>query len=213
MLQQKKRHNKKVGHPLKGCQSFHMIAVDPQGNFYTKVVLDIDQELEKMIFLNQVSVDDVSQEIINECVDEDDVDDSEEDVDNDVLLHPMVYEVVKPGSYVGLRPSPNGMELFYVVKILGKNIATEQEIDNCRHVIVPGEQYFTVVYLDYKTETRKYVKFELPKGKKCTNIYVHMGEVFAPNIEMGEVFATNIEMKEDLTMDIDEYRSLCNELY
>ena len=89
----------------------------------------------------------------------DDIDDSEKDVDDDVLLHPMIYEVVEPGSYVSLRPSPNSMGLFYVVKILEKILQRSKKLI----IVDMGEQYFTVVY--YKTETRKYVKFQLPKEK------------------------------------------------
>ena len=199
----KKRQGKKVGYPLQGSRSFHMIAVNPQGNFQTRVILDIDEQLEFMFFFDDTEN---NSSLINEChLDVDDIVDEDNDVSiyADILLLPMVYEGVEPDSYVGLRPSATSMELFYVCKVMSKNIATKEEIDDFGHVIATGEPYLTVVYLDYQTESHKYVKFGIPSKNKLKRIYVHIGEVFA----------TNIEIKDDLTMDINEYRSLCSELY
>ena len=199
----KKRQGKKVGYPLQGSRSFHMIAVNPQVNFQTRVILDIDEQLEFMDFFDDTEN---NSSLINEChLDVDDIVDEDNDVSiyADILLLPMVYKVVEPDSYVGLRPSATSMELFYVCKVMSKNIATKEEIDDFGHVIATGEPYFTVVYLDYQTESHKYVKFGIPSKNKLKRMYVHIGEVFA----------TNIEIKDNLTMDINEYRSLCSELY
>ena len=75
-----------------------MIAVNPQGNFQTRVILDIDEQLEFMDFFGDTEN---NSSLINEChLDVDDIVDEDNDVSiyADILLLPMVYEVVEPDS-------------------------------------------------------------------------------------------------------------------
>ena len=43
----------------------------------------------------------------------------------------------------------------------------------------------------------------MPKGNNSTSVFIHLGEVFA----------TNIEISDDLSMTMEEYHALCQELY
>ena len=149
-----------------------MVAVDPHGNFTTKTILDVDDDLVSMNFLT---------EGINEVVLFENLLTEEELSEEDELERPE--------------------DIVLVVKVIDKNVATEFIKDQFGHDIAPREPYLTVVYLDYKYQTKQHVQFGMPKN--ATYIYIHIEEVFA----------TNIQMNNKLTMDIAEYRSLCQELY
>ena len=71
------------------------------------------------------------------------------------------------------------------------------------HAILPDEPYLTVLHLDNKSQTQRNVKFVMPKGNNSTPVFIHLGEVFA----------TNIEISDDLSITMEEYRALCQELY
>ena len=116
----------------------------------------------------------------------------------DMVVLPMLYEVTEADSFVGLRSPPKSIELFFVVKVVAKNIAAHVIEDEFGHKIRPNEPY---LHLDYKHQTKNYVQFGNPKNQKKAFIHI------------GEVFATNIELDDNLKMDISDYRSLSQELY
>ena len=89
------------------------------------------------------------------------------------------------------------------MKVINKSIVNEYIDDECGHGIFPGEPFLTVLYLDYKSQTQHNVKFVMPKGNYSTSVFIHLGEVFA----------TNIEISDDLSMTMEEYHALCQELY
>lgn len=194
------RKQQRTGHILKGCMSFHMISVNPDGVFTTKQVLDIsDSTLTSLDFSGDV-IEEQVEEVVEELFAE-----NEEILDhqgNDQLA-PMLYEVIEPDTYVGLRSPPSSLELFFVVKVLNKSIANEYIEDECGHGILPKEPYLTVLYLDYRSQTQHNVKFAMPKGNNSTPVFIHLSEVFA----------TNIEISDGLSMKMEEYRALCQELY
>ena len=74
-------------------------------------------------------------------------------------------------------------------------------IDKYNHSVAKGDLYFTGFYLEKKYESKKAVSYMYPK---------QLHEAF---VNIGEVFATNIAMNSDLTMDIEEYQSLCSMLF
>ena len=113
----------------------------------------------------------------------------------------MVNEVIERETFVGLRSPPRSIELFFVVKVINKEIANEMMKDSYGHIIAKGEPYLTVVYLEFKSQSRKNVQFGM--SRNLTPAYIHIGEVFV----------TNIQMDENLSMDIQEYRLLCQELF
>ena len=163
----KQRSKKKAGHPIKYTQSFHMVAVDPHGNFTTKTILDVDDDLVSMNFLTEGINEVVLFE--NMLTEEELSEEDELERPEDIVLPPMVYEVIEAESFVGLRSPPKSLELFFVVKVIDKNVATEFIKDQFGHEIAPREPYLTVVYLDYKYQTKQHVQFGMPKN--ATYIY------------------------------------------
>ena len=118
-----------------------------------------------------------------------------------MLLPPIMFEIIHPVSFIGLRSPPSSLELFFVVMVLAKNIAEEYITDKYGHAIASGESYLTVAYLDKVNENNNGVQFHL--CNKNTQTFIHLGEVFT----------TNIELDNNLFMKIGEYLSLCQELY
>ena len=65
------RKQERIGHPLKGCMSFHMISVNPDGEFTTKQVLDIsDDTLTSLNFAGDV-IEEVADEVVEKLFEED----------------------------------------------------------------------------------------------------------------------------------------------
>ena len=109
------------------------------------------------------------------------------------LNHHTIFELVDPGTFVGIWSPPNTIESFFIVEVFNKGVAQEGMSDANGHYILSGEQYAEVGYLQKKDEKRV-VRYHCPK--KQQNIYNHVAEVFV----------TNVALDEDLSMDIYEYQ-------
>ena len=192
------RQKPREAHPLAGCMKYHMIAVDKHGVFTTRIVLDPNDDQLLNLYFN-VPADNVDESITEILEEPEKVLDLPEVEDSS--LPPMLFEITPLCSYIGLRSPPSSLELFFVVKVLAKNIAYECINDKYGHVIVPGEPYFTVMYLDKVTENKSGVQFRL--SNKNAETFIHLEEVFT----------TNIEMTDKLLMPMGEYLALCQELY
>ena len=114
------------------------------------------------------------------------------------LNHDTIFELVDPGTFVGIRSPPNTIESFFIVEVFNKGVAQEGMSDANGHYILSGEQYVEVGYLQKKDEKRRAVRYQHPK--KQQSIYIHVAEVFV----------TNVALDEDLSMDIYEYQSILN---
>ena len=110
------------------------------------------------------------------------------------LNHDTIFELVDPGTFVGIRSPPNAIESFFIVEVFNKGVAQEGMSDANGHYILSGEQYVEVGYLQKKDEKRRAVRYQHPK--KQQSIYIHVAEVFV----------TNVALDEDLSMDIYEYQ-------
>ena len=73
--------------------------------------------------------------------------------------------------------------------------------DTHGHTIITGEAYVVGNYLEKKKEMKKHVEYKV--AKTYQSAYIHLTEIFARNIEMSAA----------LIRDINEYQSLCQELY
>ena len=98
-----------------------MVTMDPKGNFTTKPILDLDDDLVSMNFLT---------EGINEVVwfenmlPDEELSEDELEGPEDIVLPPMVYEVIEAESFIGLSSPPpppkkkkKHLEMFFVVKV------------------------------------------------------------------------------------------------
>ena len=58
-----------------------------------------------------------------------------------------MFELVEPGTYVGMRSPANAIESFFIAEIQNKGIAKENLTDENGHHILPGQQYLEIVNL------------------------------------------------------------------
>ena len=72
-----------------------------------------------------------------------------------------VFELVKPGTYVGMRSPTNAIESFLIAEVQNKGIAKENLTNENGHHILSGEQYLEIVYLQ-KKRTKKKNKSKIP---------------------------------------------------
>ena len=184
-----------------GCMKFCMMAVNPRGQWMVREVLDIDDEnIETFKFDDPEDLYDANDFEYTDIDDEENTR-AEREVPDDLVL-PIVYEVVTPGDFVALRSESQSLEQFYVVQVEKKDVAGSYDVkDNYGHLIAKGEPYFSVNYLEKSAKsTKRSIKYTFSKTK---SVYVHVGEVFA----------TNIQVDENLSMSAVEYQSLLTELF
>ena len=96
-----------------------MIAVDKHGVFTTRIILDPNDDQLLNLYFNVPSdnVDESITEILEEP--EKVLDLPKVEVSS---LPPMLFEITPLYLYIGLRSPPSSLELFFVVKVLAKNI-------------------------------------------------------------------------------------------
>ena len=104
------------------------------------------------------------------------------------------FELVEPGTFVGIWSPPNAIELSFIIEVFHRGVAQ----DSNGYSIVSGEHYAGVGYLQQNNEKKGIVSYTRPK--KQQSIYIHIAKIFV----------TNIALNEDLCMDIDEYQSIFN---
>ena len=120
-------------YPIVGCRKMHLISVDIHGNFATRNILRSDE-------INLLS----SNFEVNELEKMNDV---FEDNCDDVIDKDMLYEIIEPGTYIGLR-TPSSLELFYLFRVISKDVAPEHMVDRRGHGVTNGEKYITGIYLE-----------------------------------------------------------------
>ena len=183
----KVRANERGELEIKPCRKFHVIGVN-EDDVFTK----------KLYFTNPNIIS-----TIFDFNDEDTLKNTSADVDDDVDEEPAfslnqdtVFELVEPGTFVGMRSPQNAIEPFFIVEVLNKGIAEESISDIFGHTILCGEQYAEVCYLQKKDQKKNIVRYQRPK--KVNSVYIHIGEIFV----------TNVALDVDLCMDIYEYQSI-----
>ena len=102
-----------------------------------------------------------------------------------------IFELVEPGTFVGIQSPPNAIEPFFIVEVFHRGVAQENLFDSNGHSIVSGEHYAEVGYLQKNNEKKRIVSYTRPKRQQ--SIYIHIAEIFV----------TNTALNEDLCMDID----------
>ena len=71
-----------------------------------------------------------------------------------------MFELVKLGTYVGMRSPINTIESFFITEVQNKGIAKENLTDENVHHILSGERYLEIVYL--QTKRTKKGKSKIP---------------------------------------------------
>ena len=60
----------------------------------------------------------------------------------------ILMTVIETGTYIGLRSPPSSFELFYIVKVVSKEVAAENIVDCHSHAVTTGEKYVRGFYLE-----------------------------------------------------------------
>ena len=172
-------------YPIRGCQAEHVLSFNPQGCAMIKNLKD---------YVNEVDGGDYEEEESDVANDDND----EEENDNWILTAPAIFETIEEDSFVAIRAPPSSMELFYVMKVLKKGIATTNLSDSAKqHFVVEGEPYIIGKWVSFISENRKYAQYKLAKN------------VEDALINMKEIVFTDIKLNEKLQLDISEYHTLC----
>ena len=101
------RKMKKIEHKMKDCRKFRVIAVNKDRKFFIALYFrwaDITKYIVEEDDVCNTYVDDVT-EI------------EEDDADQFLLNQDTLYELVEPGTYIGLRSPPNTLELFFIAEV------------------------------------------------------------------------------------------------
>ena len=138
------RKQKREEFKLEPCRKYHVIAFDSDDTF------------SKSLFFRDVRIESLfhSGDVDEERVDGFDVDDGYDCEEAFALNHDMVFELVKPGTYVGMRSPTNAMEGLFIAEVQNKGIAKENLTDENGHHILSGGQYLEIVYLQKKNKKR-----------------------------------------------------------
>ena len=188
-----------------------LIAANPYGEIMTRNILDIEDESVLHCKFNKTA----HSVMLNDDIDSDsDSDSSDREVDDDdeqkeddisslqLTRSDAIYEMVTEGSYVALRSMASSIELFFLAKVISKNVAYSNINDGNGHGILSGEKYLTVAYLEKDEARTKKTRIQY-KMCKSNNSYVHLGEVCSPFVHISQ----------ELCMNVEEYHSLCAELF
>ena len=92
-------------------------------------------------------------------VEEENYEDDDQEYTDAYSLHKnTVFGLLEPGTFVGLRSSPNAIEPFFITQILSKGLAEKNMINEFDHSVLAGEMYAEVIYLQKLLERKKPVK-------------------------------------------------------
>ena len=125
-------------HVIRPRRKFNLIAVNNQGMF-DKVLYFEDSDILSRLFIS-------TNLTVGLAIDDND----DDNMQHFVLNKSTVYELLEPGTYVGVRSPQNAIEPFFVVEVLSKGTAEEDISDENGHSIMSGEQYAEVTYLQKK---------------------------------------------------------------
>ena len=165
----KLREQPRRGHKITDCKKIYCIAFNQYGECMTREHLNIkDESIFKLKFKagyeNEDDDDDSDVDDVNsDNHGEDLVNDNIEEVMEYEARNLILFEIITPDSYIGLRSPPESLELFFAAKVVSKDIATDYIEDTNGHGILPGEHDVTVQYLEKDKESFSQVQYKLVK--------------------------------------------------
>ena len=193
------RKTKDKGLPIKGCQKARMIAFFPDGTYSTKRHLCSCDSCLSGLFDKCNGDLSIRDEQSNDTVEDTELNALDETVD------PEMFTFVDVNSFIALYSDSKSFELFYLLRVTYKGIATEDMIDIYGHRIQEVSYYVEGIYLekiDGKRSMRDKVYYKELKKK----VYVNPYEIFCP------VVLINQEDSLYLTLAIEDYQFLAHSL-
>ena len=107
-------------------------------------------------------------------------------------------DLIEVGSYVAIKAPSSSFEMFHVMKMMKKGIASENISDSSNeHFVTRGEPYLVGEWISISNESKKFVKYK--ESKSTEEALIHIGEVFA----------TDLNFNDKLELSINDYRILC----
>ena len=146
------RANKRGKFELRPCRKSHVIAVNKDGIF-SKMLYFINPDTVTTIF-------DLNNDANHNANTDENADDDQIDESTFRLNQHTVFELVEPGTFVGMQSPRNAIEPFFIVEVVSKGTATKAIFDVNGHTILCGEQYVEVSYLQKRDEKRNIVRYQ-----------------------------------------------------
>ena len=137
---------------LNPCRKFHLIVINSSGSFKKKLCYTEPNVLDNIIHTDEVE--------------EENYEDYDQEYTNAYSLHQnTVFELLEPGTFVGLRSPPNAIEPFFIAQILSKRLAEKKKIYYFGHSVFAGEMYAEVIYLQKSLEKKNWLNTKSQKTK------------------------------------------------
>ena len=92
-----------------------------------------------------------------------------------------VFEILEPGTFIGMRSPHNAIEPFFLGEVIDKGIAEDNFRDDGGHMIMTGRKYARVSYLQKSKEGKKKVTYERPR-KQNQEVFIYIDETIFQNI-------------------------------
>ena len=192
-------HSTVTPRSIKGCRKQHMIVFKPDGRILIKEdMCDCTKCLKGDVNL---CVYDDTGHLGEEGVDEEDEEeeeeeeeDEEEEEEQDDVQASMIFEMVKPGQVIALRPDLEIRDNYFLAMVEAVKKAESDMFDMHNHFIRKGHKYLSCHYLTAKKEYKSYFQFV----KQTSKVLVYPAEILSPFVEISD----------DLKLDMDEHQWL-----
>ena len=152
-----RKNNERKDHPLPGCTAAHLITFKPDGS--AKLTLSL-KNLDSSFNTDEFDFD--AKDIENN--------------DDDESVCDIVYDVekldlIEINSYVAIKAPSSSFEMFYIMKIINKGIATENISDSSNeHFVMTGEPYLIGKWVSFSHEGKKFIHYNgKPRYKERVN--------------------------------------------
>ena len=106
-------------------------------------------------------------------------------------------EMIVPGSYIALHAFSN-FELFYVCKVVEVCVAEVDCMDENGHTVRKGESFLKCHYMTHEKE------------KKGSHFYKECKQLVF--VTYNQILSPLVNMSASLTLSIEDYQLVCNEL-
>ena len=83
--------------------------------------------------------------------------DSDEEYEDMEIPNAFTFEIVDDGAFIAIFSHSSSIELFYICKVLSKEIAETNTYDDYMHPIKQGDRYFVSYYLEKTNEKKGFI--------------------------------------------------------
>ena len=128
-------------HIINGSRKMHLIAVSPDGKFFTTEHYKCEEYVLNLSFFENQLQTNITED--NREENEDHEEEVEDTVCGEAHRKKYLNNVIDSGTFVAMRCPANSLEQFFVGEVLMKEISVENKTDCNGHFILKGEKYNT----------------------------------------------------------------------